>query len=81
MPCQVPSVHEHSIVLQLRSSVEEVSYSMALGFMEALTALACALQADLLYQEREKKIAPTGWEAFNQKALYDAYENLTSKIQ
>ena len=38
------------------------------------------LQAELLYKKREKKIAPTGWEAFNQKALYDAYEKRTSDI-
>lgn len=37
-------------------------------------------QAELLYKKREKKVAPTGWEAFNQKALYEAYEKRTSNI-
>ena len=39
-----------------------------------------AMQAELQYKKREKKIAPTGWEAFNQKALYEAYEKRTSDI-
>lgn len=39
-----------------------------------------AVQAELLYKKREKKIAPSGWEAFNQKALYEAYEKRTSNI-
>ena len=62
---------------------------------QAMTCVAClvaeaskackvltlkCLQAELLYKKREKKIAPTGWEAFNQKALYDAYEKRTSDI-
>jgi len=38
------------------------------------------LQAELQYKKREKTIAPTGWEAFNQKALYEAYEKRTSDI-
>lgn len=38
------------------------------------------MQAELLYKKREKKIAPSGWEAFNQKALYEAYEKRTSNI-
>ena len=38
------------------------------------------MQAELQYNKREKKIAPTGWEAFNQKALYEAYEKRTSNI-
>lgn len=38
------------------------------------------MQAELLYKKREKTAAPTGWEAFNQKALYDAYEKRTSNI-
>ena len=38
------------------------------------------MQAELQYKKREKKIAPTGWEAFNQKALYEAYEKRTSNI-
>ena len=38
------------------------------------------VQAELLYKKREKKIAPSGWEAFNQKALYEAYEKRTSNI-
>lgn len=41
---------------------------------------ACLWQAELLYKKREKKVAPTGWEAFNQKALYEAYEKRTSNI-
>ncbi|DBA76983.1 hypothetical protein WJX77_003955 [Trebouxia sp. C0004] len=39
-----------------------------------------AEQAELQYKKREKTVAPTGWEAFNQKALYEAYEKRTSDI-
>lgn len=38
------------------------------------------MQAELQYKKREKTVAPTGWEAFNQKALYEAYEKRTSDI-
>lgn len=38
------------------------------------------MQAELQYKKREKKIAPSGWEAFNQKALYEAYEKRASNI-
>lgn len=34
----------------------------------------------MTYKKREKQVAPSGWEAFNQKALYEAYEKRTSNI-
>ena len=42
--------------------------------------LIMVLQAELTYKKREKQVAPSGWEAFNQKALYEAYEKRTSNI-
>ena len=49
-------------------------------FISTPFELSLPLQAELVYKKREKKVAPTGWEAFNQKALYDAYEKRTSDI-
>lgn len=36
--------------------------------------LQTAEQAEAFYQKREKKAAPAGWEAFNNKTLFKAYE-------
>jgi len=36
--------------------------------------LQTAEQAEHLYQKREKKAAPNGWEAFTNKTLFKAYE-------
>ena len=36
--------------------------------------LQTAEQAEALYRKREKKAAPAGWEAFNNKTLFKAYE-------
>ncbi|KAK9811222.1 hypothetical protein WJX72_000229 [[Myrmecia] bisecta] len=36
--------------------------------------------AEAAYKKREKKEAPTGWEAFNQKSLYKAYEKRTANV-
>ena len=36
--------------------------------------LQTAEQAEAFYRKREKKAAPAGWEAFNNKTLFKAYE-------
>ena len=36
--------------------------------------------AAALYEKKAKKVAPTGWEAFNQKTKAEAYEKRTAKI-
>lgn len=41
----------------------------------------CLLQtADALYEKRKKKEAPVGWESFNQRTLYRAYEKRTANV-
>ena len=39
-----------------------------------------AEQADALYKKQEKKRAPAGWEAFNNKTLFEAYEKRSNQI-
>ena len=39
-----------------------------------------AEHAEQMYKKQDKKVAPTGWEAFNQKALYEAYERRAGNI-
>ena len=36
--------------------------------------LQTAEQAEAFYKKNEKRPAPAGWEAFNQKTLFEAYE-------
>lgn len=42
--------------------------------------LQTADQAAELYRKREKKAAPAGWEAFNNKTLFKAYERRTEDM-
>ncbi|KAJ0666635.1 putative mRNA splicing factor SYF2 [Helianthus annuus] len=37
--------------------------------------------AETKYKKRKKEPAPTGWEVFNQKTLYDAHKKRTKKIE
>jgi len=39
-----------------------------------------AQTAEALYEKRKKKTAPEGWDAFNQRTLYDAYERRTAAV-
>jgi hypothetical protein len=33
-----------------------------------------------MYKKNEKKETPFGWDSFNQKALYNAYDKRASKV-
>lgn len=42
--------------------------------------LQTAEQAEAFYKKREKKAAPAGWEAFNNKTLFKAYERRAENL-
>lgn len=42
--------------------------------------LQTAEQAEAFYRKREKKAAPAGWEAFNNKTLFKAYEKRAANL-
>ena len=42
--------------------------------------LQTAEQAEAFYIKREKKAAPAGWEAFNNKTLFEAYERRAENL-